>query len=62
MNAPDASVSRRSGLDERLLTNTAPLPIAWYFDPAWFERERALFAQGPQYVGHERWCRNAATR
>ena len=53
MNAPDASVSRRSGLDERLLSQTAPLPIAWYFDPAWFERESTMFAQGPQYVGHE---------
>jgi choline monooxygenase len=51
MNAPD-TVSRRSNLDAALLARTEPLPIAAYFDSAWFERERALlFANGPNYVG-----------
>ncbi len=54
MNAPDTSVSRRSNLDPSLLERTAPLPIASYFDPGWFEREMLLlFANGPGYVGHE---------
>jgi phenylpropionate dioxygenase-like ring-hydroxylating dioxygenase large terminal subunit len=30
------------------------LPVAWYFDPAIFEREQSLlFGAGPNYVGHE---------
>lgn len=30
------------------------LPVAWYFDPEIFAREKArLFDAGPQYVGHE---------
>jgi len=30
------------------------LPISWYFDPGWFEREMLLlFEKGPGYVGHE---------
>src|SRR5262245_21101467 len=54
MNAPDQGVSRRSNLDPALIERTAPLPIRWYFDPAWFERERAaLFDHGVGYVGHE---------
>jgi choline monooxygenase len=53
MHAAD-SISRRSGLDSTLIEQTAPLPIAWYFDPAWFEREMLLlFDQGPNYVGHQ---------
>jgi phenylpropionate dioxygenase-like ring-hydroxylating dioxygenase large terminal subunit len=52
MNALDA-VSRRSNLDTSLIDRTPPLPIGWYFDPAWFERERELiFKQGPGYAGH----------
>ncbi len=51
MNAPD-SISRRSNLDAALLARTAPLPIASYFDRAWFEREMLLlFNRGPNYVG-----------
>lgn len=54
MNAPEARISRRSNLDAGLLGRTAPLPIAWYFDPGWFEREMLLlFEKGPGYVGHE---------
>jgi phenylpropionate dioxygenase-like ring-hydroxylating dioxygenase large terminal subunit len=54
MNAPDSSVSRRSNLDPAILERTAPLPIASYFDRAWFEREMLLlFDKGPGYVGHE---------
>jgi len=31
------------------------LPVAWYFDPAVFEREkRLLFDAGAEYIGHER--------
>lgn len=53
MNAPE-SLSRRSNLDASLLGRTAPLPIASYFDGAWFQRElRQLFALGPNYVGSE---------
>jgi phenylpropionate dioxygenase-like ring-hydroxylating dioxygenase large terminal subunit len=52
MNAADP-VSRRSRLDPALIERTAPLPIAWYFDPVWFEREMLLlFGQGPNYAGH----------
>ncbi|MFN7573242.1 MAG: aromatic ring-hydroxylating oxygenase subunit alpha [Betaproteobacteria bacterium] len=52
MNAPDP-VSRRSGLDTALIDSTAPLPVNWYFDPVWFEREmQVLFASGPGYSGH----------
>jgi phenylpropionate dioxygenase-like ring-hydroxylating dioxygenase large terminal subunit len=52
MNAPDA-ISRRSNLDTSLIDRTPPLPIGWYFDPAWFERERELiFKKGPGYAGH----------
>lgn len=47
-------ISRRSGLDAAVIARTAPLPIASYFDPGWFEREqRQLFAPGPHYVGSE---------
>ncbi len=53
VNAPD-SPSRRSNLDATLLRHTAPLPIATYFDTAWFEREQQqLFAPGPNYIGSE---------
>ena len=53
MNAPEAP-SRRSNLDAALLSRTAPLPIASYFDPAWFERElQHIFTPGPNYVGSE---------
>jgi choline monooxygenase len=53
MNAPE-SLSRRSNLDATLLGRTAPLPIASYFDPAWFERElQHLFVPGPNYAGSE---------
>ncbi|MBC8118293.1 MAG: Rieske 2Fe-2S domain-containing protein, partial [Burkholderiaceae bacterium] len=53
MNAPEA-LSRRSNLDPSLLGRTAPLPIASYFDGAWFEREvQQLFAAGPNYAGSE---------
>ncbi|MEQ1590735.1 MAG: Rieske (2Fe-2S) protein, partial [Gallionella sp.] len=32
----------------------SPPPISWYFDPLILAAEqRALFAQGPNYVGHE---------
>jgi phenylpropionate dioxygenase-like ring-hydroxylating dioxygenase large terminal subunit len=48
------TLTRRSNLDVALIARTAPLPIASYFDRAWFEREmQALFAHGPGYVGHE---------
>ena len=54
MNAPDTRIRRRSNLDAALLGRTAPLPVAWYFDPGWFEREMLLlFEKGPGYVGHE---------
>ena len=53
MNAPE-SLSRRSNLDPTLLERTAPLPIASYFDAAWFERElQHLFVPGPNYAGSE---------
>lgn len=50
---PDAAApSRRSNIDPTLIERTAPLPISWYFDPAWFEREMLLlFDKGPGYVG-----------
>ncbi len=54
MNAPESTISRRSNLDSELVGRTSPLPISWYFDPAWFEREMLLlFEKGPGYVGHE---------
>jgi choline monooxygenase len=54
MNAPDTKVSRRSNLDPALISRTAPLPVAWYFDRAWYEREMLLlFDRGPNYAGHE---------
>lgn len=54
MNAPDATMSRRSNIDPSLIARTAPLPISCYFDRAWFEREMLLlFERGPGYVGHE---------
>ena len=54
MNAPDSKVSRRSNLDPALIGRTAPLPLAWYLDRAWFEREMLLlFDRGPNYAGHE---------
>ena len=38
----------------RLQPAASQLPIAWYFDPGIFAREQAaIFASGPQYVGHE---------
>lgn len=51
---PDAAApSRRSNIDPALIGRTAPLPISWYFDAAWFERELLLlFDKGPGYVGH----------
>ena len=53
VNAPE-SLSRRSNLDATLLGRTAPLPIASYFDAAWFERElQHLFVPGPNYAGSE---------
>lgn len=55
MNAPDSRISRRSSLDPQLVARTQPLPIAWYFDRDWYEREMLLlFDRGPNYVGHER--------
>jgi choline monooxygenase len=49
-----ATVSRRSSLDAAVSVRTAPLPVASYFDPGWFEREMLLlFDQGPNYVGSE---------
>ena len=37
-----------------LRSNTSPLSVDWYFDPAIYEIEkRLLFDQGPRYVGHE---------
>jgi phenylpropionate dioxygenase-like ring-hydroxylating dioxygenase large terminal subunit len=55
MNAPDTDISRRSNLDPALISRTAPLPVAWYLDRAWYEREMLLlFERGPNYVGHER--------
>jgi len=54
MNAPESRISRRSNLDTTLPGRTAPLPISWYFDPGWFEKEMLLlFEKGPGYVGHE---------
>lgn len=54
MNAPESKVSRRSSLDPALVSRTAPLPVAWYLDRAWFEREMLLlFDRGPNYAGHE---------
>ena len=54
MNAPDTEVSRRSNLDPALISRTAPLPVTWYFDRAWYEREMLLlFDRGPNYAGHE---------
>jgi hypothetical protein len=48
MNAPESRISRRSNLDATLLGRTSPLPIPWYFDPGWFEREMLLlFDRGP---------------
>jgi phenylpropionate dioxygenase-like ring-hydroxylating dioxygenase large terminal subunit len=38
----------------RLTVLPSPPPISWYFDPLILAAEqRALFAQGPNYVGHE---------
>lgn len=46
--------SRRSSLDPGVIARTAPLPVATYFDPAWFAREmQALFKDSPGYVGHQ---------
>jgi len=54
MNAPVSTVSRRSSLDPALISRTAPLPVAWYLDRAWYEREMLLlFDRGPNYAGHE---------
>jgi choline monooxygenase len=54
MNAPDSTVSRRSNLDPALISRTEPLPVAWYLDQAWYEREMLLlFERGPNYAGHE---------
>ncbi len=54
MNARDSKVSRRSNLDPALISRTAPLPVAWYLDRAWYEREMLLlFDRGPNYAGHE---------
>ncbi len=54
MNTPDSKVSRRSNLDPALISRTAPLPVAWYLDRAWYEREMLLlFDRGPNYAGHE---------
>ncbi|HUN93243.1 MAG TPA: aromatic ring-hydroxylating dioxygenase subunit alpha, partial [Burkholderiaceae bacterium] len=53
MNAPARGLSRRSNLDAGLVQRTAPLPIAWYFDRAWHDREMLLlFGRGPNYAGH----------
>jgi len=44
----------------RLAPARCQLPVAWYFDPAIFERERTrIFDAGPRYVGHERMVPNA---
>jgi len=42
-------------LSRAQLKPSAPqLPIAWYYDPQIFEREKAfLYGNGPGYVGHE---------
>ena len=54
MNAPESKISRRSGLDPALISRTAPLPVAWYLDRDWYEREMLLlFDRGPNYAGHE---------
>ena len=54
MNAPDSKASRRSNLDPALISRTGPLPVAWYLDRAWYEREMLLlFDRGPNYAGHE---------
>jgi len=54
MNAPDSRISRRSNLDPALVSRTAPLPVAWYLDRDWYEREMLLlFDRGPNYAGHE---------
>ena len=38
---------------------TAQLPVAWYFDPEVFALEKqAIFAAGPNYVGHEQMVPN----
>lgn len=38
----------------RLVATPPQLPVDWYFDPAVYEAEiRALFEQGPGYIGHE---------
>jgi phenylpropionate dioxygenase-like ring-hydroxylating dioxygenase large terminal subunit len=53
MNAPDSSLSRRSNLDPALVSRTAPLPVSWYLDPSWLQREMLLlFDRGPNYAGH----------
>jgi len=55
MNVRDSKISRRSNLDPALISRTAPLPVAWYLDRAWYEREmHLLFERGPNYAGHER--------
>ena len=39
---------------------TCQLPVAWYFDPEIFARERKLlFDAGANYVGHELMVPNA---
>jgi choline monooxygenase len=54
MNAPDSPLSRRSNLDAAVISRTAPLPVSWYVDPAWTQRELLLlFDRGPNYAGHE---------
>lgn len=43
-----------------ILNQPSPLPVDWYFDPAILEAEqRALFARGPGYAGHELMAPNA---
>jgi len=52
--SPGPGAGRTSNLDPLLAARTPPLPIAWYFDPEWLERERSLlFARGPNHTGHE---------
>jgi len=54
MNAPDTTASRRSSLDPAVIARTEPLPVAWYLDRTWYEREMLLlFEHGPNYAGHE---------
>jgi phenylpropionate dioxygenase-like ring-hydroxylating dioxygenase large terminal subunit len=44
----------KTATSSQRVPRSSQLPVAWYFDPELFKREKAvLFDNGPRYVGHE---------